>query len=412
MSTARTRSTLVALVCVVLFGAGKPTRTVVVTGTLEAALGQPLVHVQLKDGKRVLTARPTELDRLLGRPDGDVRSFTAFLDTGSSAFVLSKSTADRFGLEAVPEAAFHEFGLHGAVRMGVSRPCAVGLGDFSGVPTETPSEFITVVREAAFELNRAEAAEGLALFGAAIDVVGMPAIKRLVIEIDPTVMSEVIRSAPDRPGQDLLERIEMLSSLPAVRLHSARRRPRSIDVEIQLEYVDYNRRRHPANQGPLPDLASNPMITGVVSEHGGKSFTGDWLLDTGAATSIISTGHATALGLCDAAGTPTREPDFTVVLSGIRGESRPALGFVLERVRIPAASKRTLEFQGVHVIVGDVGIELPDGDRFVLQGVLGMNLLLPSVTGLGRGDITSERAAPFRRVWIDGPRHTLSLDLP
>ena len=100
------------------------------------------------------------------------------------------------------------------------------------------------------------------------------------------------------------------------------------------------------------------------------------------------------------------------MLSGIRGEARPAAGFVLDRLRIPAAKKRTLEFHRVHVVVGDVSVELPSGDTFVLPGVLGMNLLLPSASGLGQGDITAVAKGPFKRIWIDGPRHTLSLDLP
>lgn len=112
------------------------------------------------------------------------------------------------------------------------------------------------------------------------------------------------------------------------------------------------------------------------------------------------------------AGSPVRAPDFTVMLGGIRGGVRQADGFVIDRPRIPAARSRALEFRGVHVVVGDIGMERSKGDTLVLQGVLGMNLLLPSVSGLGRGDITDVAAAPFKRVWIDGPRHTLSLDLP
>ncbi|MHC4129259.1 MAG: aspartyl protease family protein [Planctomycetota bacterium] len=418
--TSAARSALVALACVALAGAGGGTRRacaagpaqeIVVAHTLEAALGQPLVHVQFRDGKRVLTARPTDLQRLMGDDRGVVRSFTAHLDTGSSGLVISRATASRFGLEAVPDAAFHEVGLHGAVRMGISRPYAVALGDFSGVRSEEPEEFLGVVKNAALQLNLEEAAPGLALAGGGLDVVGMPAIRRLVIEIDPTAMSERLQGV-NRPGKDLLERLEDLAALPVVRLHSPRKRPRSVDVEIELEYVDYNRRRHPGNRGPLPELASNPMITGVVTEHGPRTFTGDWLLDTGAAASIISTSHARALGLYDGAGNPVRAPDFTVMLGGIGGDIKRADGFVIERLRIQAARSRALEFHRVHVVVRDVGIELPGEDRFVLQGVLGMNLLLPSASGLSQGNITDVAKAPFKRIWIDGPRHTLSLDLP
>jgi hypothetical protein len=325
--------------------------------------------------------------------------------------VISKSTAARFGIEAVEGAAYHEVGLHGAVRLGVSRPYSLYLGDFGGALTEAPEEFLNVARKAAFQLNLAEAPPQLALVGGGIDVVGMPAIKRLVIEIDPTAMSDRLRDGA-RPGQDLLDRLESLAALPVVRLHSARRRPRSIDIEIQLEYVDYNRRRHPGNRGPLPDLAPNPMITGVVTEHGSRTHTADWFLDTGAAASIISTAHAQALGLYDAAGKPARPPDFTVMLGGIGGDIQRAEGFIIERLRIQGAKARALEFHRAHVVVRDIGIELPGGETFVLQGVLGMNLLLPSASGLGQGDLSGLCEAPFQRIWVDGPRHTLSLDLP
>jgi hypothetical protein len=405
------KSWLLAFVCLVLAGAGKPPKTIVVAGTLEAAVGQPLVHVQVKDGKRVLTARRTELERLLGDAEGAAWSFTAHLDTGSSSYVISKSTASRFGIEAVESAVYQEVGLHGAVQMGVSRPYSLSLGDFGGALSEEPQDFLNVAKKAAFQLNLAAAPSQLALVGGGIDVVGMPAIKRLVIEIDPTAMSDRLVDGA-RPGQDLLDRLESLAALPVVRLHSARKRPRSIDVEVELEYVDYNRRRHPGNHGPLPELAPNPMITGVVTEHGSKAFTADWFLDTGAAASMISTAHAQALGLYDAAGKPARAPDFTVMLGGIGGDIQRADGFIIERLKIKAARSRTLEFHRAHVVVRDVGIELPDGKMFVLQGVLGMNLLLPSASGLGQGDLSGLREAPFRRIWVDGPRHTLSLDLP
>ncbi|MHC5014378.1 MAG: hypothetical protein ACYTGY_14160 [Planctomycetota bacterium] len=100
------------------------------------------------------------------------------------------------------------------------------------------------------------------------------------------------------------------------------------------------------------------------------------------------------------------------MLGGIGGDLQRADGFIIERLKIKAAKARTLEFHRAHVVVRDVGIELPDGQRFVLQGVLGMNLLLPSASGLGQGDLSGVREAPFQRIWVDGPRHTLSLDLP
>ena len=53
--------------------AGATDTVIVVEGTLETSLGQPMVHVQLSDGRRVLTGRATELEQLLGEADEIVR---------------------------------------------------------------------------------------------------------------------------------------------------------------------------------------------------------------------------------------------------------------------------------------------------------------------------------------------------
>ncbi|MHC4220270.1 MAG: hypothetical protein ACYSU7_17635, partial [Planctomycetota bacterium] len=120
--------------------AGPAGRTIVASRTLQAALGQPLVHVQLSDKERVLTARPTPLDQLRGDGQETVRSFPAFLDTGSSAFVISRATAERFGIESVVDATYREVGLHGSISLGVSQPYGVALADFHGQASD-PDEF-------------------------------------------------------------------------------------------------------------------------------------------------------------------------------------------------------------------------------------------------------------------------------
>ena len=209
----------------------------------------------------------------------------------------------------------------------------------------------------------------------------------------------------------MLSQIEQLAASSSVRLNDGTRRPRDVDLVIQLEYVDFSRRDDPANQGPLPALEANPMITDVASTHGGLTHTADWLLDTGAVASIISTGHATRLGLLDAAGQPVRGPDFTLMLGGVAGQIRPAPGFVIDRLRVPTKRGRVLEYHRVRVVVGDVAIERPDGTTFVLDGIFGMNLLLASASGMTTGLPTDIANAPFSRVWIDGPRGELSLEL-
>jgi len=413
------RRALVALLVLAPVGpaiAGTPPverdRTTIVTGTLEAAIGQPMVHVQLRDGKRVLTGKPTELAGLLGGDDRPARSFPAYLDTGAGGFVISGATAERFGIAAVAGAEYMEVGLHGDVAMGVSAVYQLGLAGVAGDLTHPDGEFTTVAREVTLLLSRTQTPPELVMIGATIDVVGMPAIAKLVVEIVPAPAPRAPAGAA-RPG-DLaaaLAQAKALMTPPTVRLHEGRKRPRmrNADLVIPLEMIDFNRPRQRGKRNPRPSLEKNPMVTGIVASNGGIDSTGDWLLDTGATASIISTAQAKTLGLLDAAGQPTRPPDFELPLGGVGGAVRTDPGFIVDRIVIAAKSRRFVEFRRVHVVVRDVTIERK-GVRTTLDGILGMNLLLPSASGLADGMPTAVADAPFARIWIDGPRRRLALE--
>jgi len=389
--------------------AAPPKKSVVVERTLETAIGLPMVYVQLRQGNRVLTGLATELERLMGH-DNVTRSFPAFLDTGASAFVISSSTARRFGIEATSDAVYHEVGLHGDVPMGVSRVYRLGLADYID-PALGPGEFTIVRRDTRLQLSSSAEIPVWQQIAAGIDVIGMPAIEMLVIEIEPTPVENRRRPRGGRADDPLqaLDELQELLRPPIVRLHGPQRRPRNVDLVIALEYMDFNRRHLPANSGPLPELAPNPMITDITVEDGGRTATGDWLLDTGAAASIISSALATKIGLLDAAGQPTRPPDFSLVMGGIRGSLIEDAGFIVDRLRVPADRGRTLEFRNVRVLVRDIGIQLGPDRVVVLDGVFGMNLLLPSATGLVDGAPDEVADSAFKRIWIDGRRRTLSL---
>jgi hypothetical protein len=386
-----------------------PAKSTVITidGTLEAALGQPQVQVQVMDGSRILTAEP----ELTALEDARSSSFTAFLDTGAGGLVLSKATARRFGIVRRDGAEFHEVGLHGETTVDVSAPLQLYLSqqtiDYGPIDGHRKLKFLSVQKDAVFQISRDEPSALLAMMGD-MNVIGMPAIRKLVVEIDPS---------PMRGNQSLL------GVSPAVRLLDAKSTPKKFDIEIPLENIDYNQRKHPGNRGPLPTLAAKPTITGVTTTNKSETFNGDWLLDTGAAASIISVKHAQKLGLFKDDGTPAIEPPFTLPLGGIGGEVKPTPGFVIDQVTIKAKAGKTLVFRKVHVVVKDVAATLDSGRHVVLDGILGMNLLLPSSAGLGSLDInkgldpdqldSSIKLFPggFDRIWIDGPRNVLALRL-
>jgi len=400
------------LLVVAVAGAADRVREVVVTGTLEAATGQPMVHLRVSERGRVLTARPGALQELLG-DDAVMRSLPAYLDTGASGYVISAETAARFGIARDEDSVYHEVGLHGEVAMGVSRAYTLEIAGVDGDPTHAAGEFRELRGKANLLLNQTKRPASLALVAGSVDVVGMSAMRELVVEIDPGPMVGGANRWARGGGGDPLEQLERLAQLmkpPTVRLHAKGKGPKRGDVVISLEMIDFNRNRTPGNRGTRPTVASNPTIPAVTTSHQGKTFRGDWLLDTGAVVSIISVGQAQALGLVDAAGRPTRDPDFRLPLGGVGGGIERDPGFVIERLEVAARGRKRLVILDAHVVVRDVSIVLDDGRTVTLAGVFGLNFLLPSATGLASGMPTAVSGPPFKRIWIDGPRRRLVLE--
>lgn len=385
----------------------KPEQAIIVRGTQEAALGQPRIIVQLRDGKRILTgeAQPSLDDPLALGDARRASSFQAYLDTGASGCVLSKATAERFSVEHERDAAFHEVGLGGESVVDVAAPLDLCVRNEK--PSKTnPDAFTRVLEKVRFQISREQPPALVQLAGGDLNVIGMPAIKSMVIEIDPS------------PLRGLAGMEALANDGPRVIVHDSKERPKSPDVVISLETIDFSQRKHSGNRGPLPALAANPVVPSVQTSILGSpaaTFTCDWLLDSGAAASIISTRHAKALGLLKPDGLPAREPDFTLPLGGIGGGGgvKSAPGYVIDslKVKTRVPSGKTLEFRGVHVVVRDISTTLDDGREITLDGVLGMNLLLPSASGLASGKPEKMSDGPFDRVWIDGVRNTLSLTL-
>jgi hypothetical protein len=408
--------------------------SIVITGTLEAAMEYPRVEVQVRLKDRVLTGQSTgagllrsikdlaDLVRLLEGKAQDAmpdQSFSAILDTGASAHVLSRATAERFGVEAVPGAVYHETGLHGETPMGVSLPYSLSISgtDGDGAPT---GGFHLLQEDAALQLSHDAAANPLIeMVMGEVNIIGMPAIRKLLVEIVPSLtnaemsglamLAELDLSDLEKPG--ILEKLAAGAGGPAVKLHGGAEKPGAHDLEVLLRYTDFSRRKNPHDKGPLPELAANPTVVGVRAELSGNSFVGTWLLDTGAPASLISTKQALALGVYGPDGKPRREEDFSLPLGGIGGSVKPVPGYRIDRLVIPAANGKTLEYQGLYVLVTDVSVVLDDGQVITLDGVLGTNLWFPTVSGLRTGLPTAMSPSPWEVMWIDGPGGRLLLKL-
>lgn len=369
----------VAVFVAATLGAAADARDVVLSATGEAALVQPMVIVSLGDETPASRKRSGDdlSDLLEGLP------VVAILDTGASGHVLSAATAARFGIEPERGARYVEAGMSGDHALGVSRPIALGV---TGIEPEdedaprrrAPQPFRLPAQR--MLLNEAPRDPTAALLspGAMVDVVGMPLIRERAIEIEAT---------GGTPGA------------VTVRLHPTAAGLRT-DAWVALTLVDYTR-RDPKNRGPLPALAANPLVPAVTITLGGTDVEGEWLLDTGAACSMISTKAARRLGLVDAAGSPTRTPDFTLPVGGVGGGHHNLPGFRLDRLTLETTDGRTLVFPDPAIVVHDVSTKDDDGDTITLDGILGMNLLLPSGSGMTMLGASRQLSGPFERVVID-----------
>jgi hypothetical protein len=360
--------------------------------TGEAALAQPMVVLGV-------TASGTRPEK--PRADDDLADLLgglpalALLDTGASGHVLSQASAARFGVDAESGSRYVETGMSGEHPMTVSRPVTLVVGDVEPEDEDArPKQrrHAAEVRQTGHRLmlneSPADLASALASPGSLVDVIGMPLIREHVVEIEP---------------------VEQPAGAVAVRLHGGGA-ALGVDAWVTLVLVDFNR-RHPKNRGPAPSLASNPLVEDVTTTVGASRAHGDWLLDTGAACSMISTATARRLGLVDAAGKPARRPDFTLPIGGIGGGHEALPGYRLDALAIPADRDRTLVFPHAAVVVRDVTTIRADGTEVTLDGILGMNLLLPSGSGMTMLGAAEQLPGAFRRVVVDVAGKRLGLTL-
>jgi hypothetical protein len=174
--------------------------------------------------------------------------------------------------------------------------------------------------------------------------------------------------------------------------------------------------------GRAPTLAENTRRDkDITIRHNGKSSSGGWLLDTGAAASMISKKQAAALGiryktgpdgadLTELEGVP-KEKQFTLTIGGIGGQ-KTAAGFMLDEMRIPTSEGDELVYKPAPVLVADITVEHPQTKQMItLDGVFGMNLLVASasITGGLAPDLGKMVEGPYDWIVIDHTKGILGL---
>ncbi len=380
----------------------------------------------------------------------------AYYDTGASGILLSENTADALGIARQTvggaPAVFGDVGVAGTDNFNISQPVYVNVGaynggaafgsdPFGGTTADSPvyTQTFGPVRTQIGPVGRApDPATG------DLDVIGVPAMAGKVVVLDPRALNAFARTG-DLTDAGFLNTYVYDPAAPF--------NPAAADTDpgfpatnrhVKLSYGSFDRFTTTTPGAAPPTLAGNPFIgpnpvlrlganatpdstPAVVVSNGDRSSAGSWLLDTGAAASIMSEAQAAALGVTyDPATVGTDAPvllgvdadrQFQLTIGGIGGTSKVA-GFLVPRLAVPTAEGDPLVFLDAPVLVSDITVADPiTGQMLTLDGVFGMNFLVAtaSLTEGAPGDIPSiDGLTPGAFDWVtfDQPAGLLGLQLP
>lgn len=319
---------------------------------------------------------------------------SAFVDTGASGFAFShlhvSGEHDQPTLGLSPDTPgdfigeFTEIGIGGTEVGDVSRPLGIWV---SNIPIGSAAEILPADFVSYGDFNlwfRQETGTGEVIdyMGFAlvdpINLVGMPVIRQRRLQLDPSAMAnfEPLVTTLLAPGAAEL--------------------PTQFTVPLVLQ--DFIGTTPPPGE-VLPSHYANPLVSGLTLTEGASSITSVWLLDTGAGSSFLSFASAQAVGLI-----PAHYADIAAFMADYDGPTADIGGIgaavtvprlSLDRIRAATREGATLVWENVEVLVIDVA---------GLDGIFGMNLLVPAVTvdpADPLGSLFDISPAPFSAVVID-----------
>ncbi len=307
-----------------------------------------------------------------------------FLDTGASGILMSLETAEAMELVIEPDAEFVDVGVAGEEYFDVSEPLYFGTADFAAPDPYDPDIYIL---SGPWRLQiRQDYAE---LFP--VDVIGIPVMAGKTVVLDPSGTNYLDYFYADIKLADD-------PTIPAV------------DFKVALRFEKYIFPEDPRNIPPLPVLAYNPVIDGIVVEYGDINLTGSWLFDTGAVISNMSVAQGVALGLTDEYGEPIVTPDFYIDVGGIGGiVTLP--GFQIDNLIIPTLCGYNLVFNNARITVHDIGVyDIKRDEYLILDGIIGSNFLCASAK-IESGWPVDFAEGAFNRIVIDTQKALLGFDV-
>ena len=166
-----------------------------------------------------------------------------------------------------------------------------------------------------------------------------------------------------------------------------------------------------------PQAGGNQNVAPITVTYNGKQTTASFLLDTGAAASMISSKLAAKLGISQENGKlvgPPPSEQFSFTIGGIGGQKKSP-GFYLDSLTLPTREGDPLVYKKAPVIVSDIEVEDPTThEKLTLDGVLGMNYFVASANVEEAGllpDINHLTACAYDWITIDEPAGVLGLKL-
>jgi hypothetical protein len=439
-------------------------------GVEPAALDQPRVNAIL---------RPTASDDPYWADFFGQKAFNiqAFYDTGASGVLLSANTSASLGTlgnPGIPQLSYQskpvvyeDVGVAGSDRFNVSTSLSVAIapfhpnvddqvanaedqfnnsGTFTGIDLSYYKHTFNNVRTQVGPIVNDPANENPLLED--LDVFGMPTMKGKVIVMDPKptdTLLDTMRTYTYNPGTAF--NASTADSDPGIPNTTRRIKLSygSFNAFSQTGTLDASNNLVPFTGATLtanqPTLEHNPFIgpnpvnpagdttPPVKISYGNKSVSGSFLLDTGAAASIISTAKALALGITvddsdpdnpQLVGVPA-DQQFQLTIGGIGG-TKKVPGFFLSSLLV-----RTMEgnaandndpkhfrFTDAPVLVSDITVKNPSNNQtLTLDGIFGMNYLIASAfvseggpLGITIGDLAQ---GAFDWVVFDEPNGLLSV---
>jgi hypothetical protein len=399
---------------------------VVIEGIQSAALDQPRINA-------MLSRTPN------GAPLQDVFDFgffnlnaagvgTALLDTGASGLLLSDFWADFLDVDRAvhnsQEVIFGDVGVGGVSDFNVSEPLYMRLANYT--PTvdgddidEYDTTYMPPINAGATIRTQIGPLGGSSLLEG-INVIGMPAMTGKVTVFDPKpvdTFADTMRTYLYNPGTPYNPATaDSNPGIPAT------------DYQVKLSYVSFDRFTTLSPPGaPGPNLRTNPFIgpnpflpgdttPPVTVRHGSMTTTGSYLLDTGAAASIISRQQAMGLGVSYVPGTyGTSNPQlqgtgnartFKLTIGGTGGETTLA-GFFMDSLALPTVQGDPIEYRTAPVLIGDISLQDPSNSEiYTLDGIFGMNFLVATA------NINTDEPFPFPTDLTVGAMDWITFDEP